>query len=75
MERNERTGEIIPYYRSNIVSLKSSGFSSLEDIRDRLFAFTDPSSTSGYAYPNMMLKQRGIDPESYFRKVFLPQAA
>ncbi|ORC36307.1 hypothetical protein B4O97_06880 [Marispirochaeta aestuarii] len=70
MERNERTGEIIPYYRSNIVSLKSSGFSSLEDIRDRLFAFTDPSSTSGYAYPNMMLKQRGIDPESYFRKVF-----
>jgi len=70
MERSERTGEIIPYYRSNIVCLKSSGFSSLEDIRDQMFAFTDPSSTSGYAYPNMMLKKQGIDPESYFRKVF-----
>ncbi len=69
-ERNEETGEVTPYYQSFVITLKSSGISSLEDARGVNFAFTDIGSTSGYAYPNMILKRKGIDASRYFAKVF-----
>ncbi len=61
---------IIPYYRSYIVALKSSGFHDLDDLRRTRFAFTDKGSTSGYAYPMMFFTRNGIEPDSFFRKVF-----
>jgi phosphonate transport system substrate-binding protein len=70
MEQNDETGEIIPYYQSFIVTLKDSGLVSLEKGKNTLFAFTDLGSTSGYAYPKMMLNRLGIEPNSYFKKVF-----
>lgn len=70
MERNEQTGEIIPFYQSYIVTLKSSGITGLKGLKDKLFAFTDLGSTSGYAYPNMLLRKRDMDANSYFAKVF-----
>lgn len=70
MELNKDAGRIIPFYHSYIITLKNSGIATLADARGRLFAFTDPGSTSGYAYPAMMLRNQGIDPESYFQKVF-----
>ena len=36
----------------------------------RRFAFTDLDSTSGYAYPKMLLRKKGIVPSEYFGKVF-----
>lgn len=70
LETNAATGQATPYYQSFIVALKRSGLHSLADLRDKRFAFTDVDSTSGYAYPHMLLRRAGIDPERYFRKVF-----
>jgi phosphonate transport system substrate-binding protein len=70
MEKNEETGEVIPYYQSFIVSLKNSGIHTLADAEGMRFAFTDPGSTSGYAFPNLMLRQKNIVPKHFFKKVF-----
>jgi len=39
------------YYHSKIIALKSSGIKTLADLKGRNFAFVDPASTSGYAFP------------------------
>ena len=70
VEKNENTGAIQPYYQSYIVAMKERGFAGLADIRNRTFAFTDLASTSGYAYPNLLLHKSGIDPDLYFKKIF-----
>lgn len=70
MEKNEETGQITPYYQSFIIALKTSGIKRILDAEGRLFAFTDPGSTSGYAFPKMMLESQGVDPSRFFKKVF-----
>jgi len=70
MEKNNETGKITPYYESFIISLKSSHIKTVFDAANKKFAFTDPGSTSGYAFPNMMLLSKGIDPDTFFQKVF-----
>ena len=70
MEKNNDTGQIIPYYESFIISLKTSNIKTIHDAKDKRFAFTDPGSTSGYAFPNMMLSKQGITPETFFQKIF-----
>lgn len=61
---------IQPYYQSMILTLNSSEFRSISDLKQTKFAFTDKDSTSGYAYPMMMLMETGIDPDNFFRKTF-----
>jgi phosphonate transport system substrate-binding protein len=52
---------------------KDSGIKTLEDLRGRTMAFVDPSSSSGYTYPMVLLIQRGLvknrDPKTFFREV------
>lgn len=69
-ERNAVSGEILPYYQSVIITLKTSGIADLASAKGTRFAFTDFQSTSGYAYPLRLLQTQGIDPRTYFRKVF-----
>ena len=70
MEFNANAGEIIPFYHSYIITTRQSGITSLDQTRGKLFAFTDVGSTSGYAYPAVILRRHGIVPDSYFQKVF-----
>ena len=67
---HSQSGNITPYYQSFIVALKDSNISSLEEAKGKDFAFTDKESTSGYAYPLMILESKKIDPYTFFRKVF-----
>jgi len=62
--------ERTPYFHAYILSLKRSGLKTLEDLRGKKFAFIDFGSTSGYAYPNKMLRSKGIVPSEYFEKTF-----
>ncbi len=45
-----------------------SPFRSLEDLKGRSFAFADPNSASGYAFPNYHLKKAGFDPAKHFSR-------
>src|SRR6267143_3739746 len=60
-------------FTSRIYVRKDSGITRLEELRGKTIAFVDPSSTSGYVYPMVLLIQRGLvrnrDPKTFFREV------
>ncbi|MGE0714037.1 MAG: phosphate/phosphite/phosphonate ABC transporter substrate-binding protein [Alphaproteobacteria bacterium] len=57
------------YYHSQIIALKETGLTKLEDLKGRTFAFVDPSSTSGHLFPKAGLIKAGIDPDRFFGRV------
>ena len=57
-----------PFYRSYLIVHRDSPLQSLEDLRDKVFAFTDPESNSGKLVPTFWLQQIGDHPETFFRR-------
>ena len=47
-------------YESILIVGQNSGISTIEDLRDRVIAFEDPGSTSGFLMPMALLGQNGI---------------
>jgi phosphonate transport system substrate-binding protein len=43
-----------------------SPYKSLADLKGRSIAYPDPNSTSGYLFPRAFMRQRGLDPDTYF---------
>jgi phosphate/phosphite/phosphonate ABC transporter binding protein len=50
-------------YRGVVVVPTNSPVKKLEELRSKRFAFVDKTSTSGYLYPRMLLKEAGLDPD------------
>ena len=59
-----------PLYRSYIVVHKDRAFRTIGDLEDRVFAYSDPDSNSGYIVPRQMLSDLGRNPDSFFRRTF-----
>lgn len=57
------------FYRSYLIVNKDSHHQRLEDLRGRVFAFTDPESNTGRLAPTYWLSQMGEEPEKFFSKV------
>lgn len=57
-----------PFYQSYLIVNKDSHFQKLEDLRERVFAFTDPESNTGRLVPIYWLSQMGERPETFFGK-------
>lgn len=55
------------YYSVAFVKADSP-FQRIEDLRGRSFAFADPNSTSGFAFPAYFLRRQGIVPEQFFSR-------
>ena len=53
-------------YQAYLIVNSGSPYSSLEDLRGKVFAFTDPDSNTGHLVPLYWLFQRGQTPESFF---------
>lgn len=57
-------------YHGIIISKKGSGINSIKDAKGKVWAFTDPNSTSGTLVPTVyFVKDLKLDPEKYFSKV------
>jgi len=57
-------------YYGTIITKKGSGIKTMADIKGKIWAFTDPNSTSGTLVPTVYFyKELKIDPEKYFSKV------
>jgi phosphonate transport system substrate-binding protein len=56
------------FYQSYLVVNKASQFKSLENLRGRIFAFTDPESNTGKLVPAYWLYEMGEQPETFFSK-------
>ncbi len=59
-----------PFYRSYIIVHRDSDIRDIGDLRNRVFAYSDPDSNSGYLYPRYYLSTIGNRPDNYFRKTF-----
>ncbi|MBC8445144.1 MAG: phosphate/phosphite/phosphonate ABC transporter substrate-binding protein [Rhodospirillaceae bacterium] len=59
-----------PLYHSFIIVHKDSPYQSIEDLEDKVFAFSDPESNSGFLFPQYLLAQQGKTPEGHFRQTF-----
>lgn len=57
-------------YNSVLLVPASSSAQSMSDLRDKVFAFTDPISLSGRVYPTYLVHQLGSTPEEYFTRTF-----
>lgn len=53
-------------YQAYVLVRADSPFRSLDDLRGRTFAFTDPLSNSGHLYIQYYLAERGDTPEAFF---------
>jgi phosphonate transport system substrate-binding protein len=56
------------FYHSYLIVNKASEFQTLEDLRERVFAFSDPDSNTGKLVPTYWLSQLGERPETFFSK-------
>jgi phosphonate transport system substrate-binding protein len=57
-----------PFYQSYLIVPKDSPYQRFEDLRGRVFAFTDPDSNTGAMVPRFWLAKVGETPESFFSK-------
>ncbi|SCY19396.1 phosphonate ABC transporter substrate-binding protein [Desulfoluna spongiiphila] len=59
-----------PGYYGVVITRKDSSVTTLAQIKGKVFAFTDPNSTSGYLVPNILFaRDLKVKPENYFRQV------
>lgn len=59
-----------PLYQSYIIVNQASSFHSLRDLKNAVFAYSEPESNSGYLVPRAMVLDSGHDPEIFFRYTF-----
>lgn len=58
-----------PLYQAFLIVSKDSPYQTLEDLKGKSFAFTDPDSNTGALVPKYWLSQMGETTKSFFRKV------
>jgi len=56
-------------YKGTIITKADSGLKSIESLKGKTWAFTDPNSTSGTLVPSVHFSKIGINPTEYFSKV------
>lgn len=60
-----------PLYRAYlIVPATDTETRGIIDLKQKVFAFSDPDSNSGFLYPQVSLINAGIEPDRYFSKYF-----
>ncbi len=57
------------FYHSYLIVSKDSPFQNLEDLKGRVFAFTDPDSLTGRLVPTYWLAEMHERPETFFSKL------
>ncbi len=68
---NQDKTKLVDVYHGYIVALKKRhDLNSLSDLKGKIFAFVDRNSTSGYQYPNALMRRQGIIPDRFFSKVY-----
>jgi len=57
-------------YHSYIITHRDSSLNSFDDLRGKVFAFTDPQSNTGCLVPKYMLTKRGETHQSFFSEFY-----
>ncbi|MDH5749663.1 MAG: phosphate/phosphite/phosphonate ABC transporter substrate-binding protein [Rhodospirillales bacterium] len=59
-----------PLYHSYIIVHKDSPYRTFEDLRGKVFAYSDPESNSGFLYPQFLLADKRETSDRFFRQTF-----
>ena len=57
-------------YHAYLIVPANSQARDMADLKDKVFAFTDPISLTGRAYPTALVQQLGATPETFFSRTF-----
>jgi len=57
-------------YRAYLIVPLNSPAKDMADLKGKVFAFTDPISLTGRAYPTALVQQLGAAPETFFSRTF-----
>ncbi|MFO3796113.1 MAG: phosphate/phosphite/phosphonate ABC transporter substrate-binding protein, partial [Anaerolineales bacterium] len=57
-------------YHAYLIVPASSPAHDMADLKGKVFAFTDPISLTGRAYPTLLVQSLGSTPEAFFSRVF-----
>ncbi len=57
-------------YHANLIVPFDSPVKDLTGLKGKVFAFTDPISLTGRAYPTALVQQLGFSPETFFSRTF-----
>jgi phosphonate transport system substrate-binding protein len=57
-------------YWASIITWPESGIKTLQDVKGRSFAYSDPASTSGHLFPSYALRKNGIDPDNDVKALY-----
>jgi phosphonate transport system substrate-binding protein len=57
-------------YNSLLIVPRASSAQSLNDLRGKVFAFTDPMSNTGRVYPTYLVQKLNSTPEKFFARTF-----
>jgi phosphonate transport system substrate-binding protein len=57
-------------YHSYLIVPEDSTAKDMADLKEKVFAFTDPISLTGRAYPTYLVEQLGSTPEVFFSRTF-----
>lgn len=57
-------------YYSYLIVPADSPATGMADLRNKVFAFTDPMSNTGRLYPTYLVQQLGESPQTFFRRTF-----
>jgi phosphonate transport system substrate-binding protein len=64
-----------PFYRAYLIVPETDQTThSVLDMKDKIFAYTDPYSNVGYLTPRYEIKKSGVDPEHFFRRTFFTRS-
>ena len=59
-----------PRYHSYIIVPESSPYQHFDELKGKIFAFSDPDSNSGFLYPLSLVVAKDEKPETFFRQTF-----
>ena len=62
--KTKRRGSLT--YHGMFVARADSGIKTIEDAKNKRMAWVDPQSTSGYLFPAAYLKNKNLDPDTFF---------
>jgi len=60
-------------YRGVIIVRKDSAHQSFSELKNKVFAYPDKYSSSGYIYPRIMLMREGFNPDTFFQTTLFLQ--
>ena len=58
-----------PYYQSYLIVHQDAPYQTLDDLRNKIFAFTDPDSNTGSLVPRFWLHEMNETPPSFFNRI------